>query len=453
MDVIRGLSVDEQETLSGLVEQLQQKRRRNEMRSAFMDAKRLAQKLPPTVPAYVRSIAIVLGWPAKAVEALARRAKLDGFSIPGMDLETFGLDRIVDDNDYVRESRLAHISSLEHGPAFMVATRGAEDEPEIVITRRSALDGTGVWNNRTRHLDNFLSVIERGRAGKPIEFNLYLPGVTIMCANGAVQDRSSHVLPRVPVEPLVYRARDGRPFGSSRISRPIMSITQAAVRALMRSEGTADFYSAPIIALLGADEQTFGSQPRLQMLMNAMFGIPDDEGAAPGNERVDLKQIQQASQEPHVKQLEMLAQLFAAEASIPVSSLGIGAVQANPTSAESYLASREDLIDESEDAQDGWTQAHVRTLQNAWMLAEGESEVPSELLKLQPDWRDPRHPSKASEADWFTKVASAFPWMAESDTALDLIGIRPAVADRLRADRARASARANLRALAGGDAG
>lgn len=452
MVTIDGLTDDEQRTLSALVDQLKAKRRRNELRSGFMDAKHILRQLPPTVPAYIRQMGAVLGWPAKAVETLARRAKLDGFSLPGVGIEAYGIDRILDANDYIRESRIHHIASLEHGPAFLVSTLGGPGEPDVLITRRSALDGTGMWNVRTRHLDSFLSVIE-WRDGEPFEFNMYLPGRTIMVSDRRVQDRIPLSLPRIPVEPLVYRARDGRPFGSSRISRPIMSITNSAVRTIMRSEGTADFYSAPIIALLGADEGTFGQSPRLQMLMSHMFGIPDDENAAPGTERVDMKQITQASQEPHVKQLEVWAQLFAAEASIPVSSLGIGATQANPTSAESYLASREDLIDEAEDATDAWSTGHVRTLQNAWMLAAGEAEIPPDLLKLQADWRDARHSSKAAEADWMTKVASVIPWVAESDAALDLIGVRPDVAERLRADRARIQGRATLRALAGGDAG
>ena len=453
MVTIDGLGSDEQEILNRLVDQLKRKRERNELRSSFMDGKHFLHQLPPTVPAYIRQMGIVLGWPAKAVEALARRAKLDGFALPGADLADWGIDRIIEQNDYIRESRIHHLASLEHGPAFLIATSGGPGEPDVVITRRSALDGTGEWNVRTRHLDNFLSVIEwDGTRGDPSEFNLYLPGRTILCADGEVQERTTHSLPRIPVEVLRYRARDGRPFGSSRITRPIMSITKSAVRTIMRSEGTADFYSAPIIGLLGASEDTFGQSPRLQMLMSHMFGIPDDEDASPGNERVDMKQIQQASQEPHVKQLEVWAQLFASEASIPVSSLGIGMTQANPTSAESYLASREDLIDEAEDATDGWSTAHVHTLQNAWMLAAGETSVPAELLRLQSEWRDPRHSSKAAEADWMTKVASVIPWVAESDTALDLIGVRPAVAERLRADRVRVQGRATLRALADGNA-
>lgn len=446
--VIAGLSDDEQVVLNRLVDQLRAKRPRNELRSAYMDSRHLLRRLPPTVPDYIREAAIVLGWPAKGVEALARRSKLEGFVIPGLALSDFGLDSILDENDYIRESRIAHVGSLEHGPEFLISTRGGEGEPEVVITRRSALDGTGDWNPRTRHLMSFLSVVEwkQDRQLEPLEFNLYLPGLTISCADGRVVDRSDHGL-RVPVEPLVYKARDGRPFGQSRITRPVMSITNSAVRTLMRSEGTADFYSAPVLALLGADEGTFGSNPAMRMLMDGIFGIPDTDEAENG--RVDLKQIQQASQEPHVKQLEMWAQLFAAEMNIPVSSLGIGSVQANPTSAESYTASREDLIDEAEDTADGWSSGHVRTLQNAWMLAEGESSVPPELLKLRPVWRPADRPTRAAEADWFLKTASVLPWVANTDTAIDMIGATPDVAERLRADRKGQQGRALLRSLGG----
>lgn len=450
---IRGLSDDSQAIYAALVEDLRAHRSRNQLRSAYMDAKHLVRKLPPTVPDYIRTLGLVVGWPAKAVEALARRARLDGFSVPGLDLATFGLDRIIEDNDYVRESRIAHLASLEHGPSFLIASSGGAGEPEVVITRRSALDGTGHWNFRTRHLDDFLSVVKWGQSDTPDEFNLYLPGETVMCRGGSVVDITYHTLPRIPVEALVYKQRDNRPFGSSRISRPVMSFTNAVVRTLARSEGTADFYSAPIIALLGASEETFGSSPRLKMLMSNMFGVPDDDDAEPGKERVDLKQIQQASMEPHGKQLEMLAQMFAAETNIPVASLGVGTMQANPTSAESYLASREDLIAEAIDATDGWTSPHVRTLQNAWMLAEGESGVPAELRRLAPDWADARNSSKAAEADFMMKVATAIPWVAETDTALDMLGIRPALAERLRADRARVQGRAVLARLADGVTG
>ena len=447
---VAGLTMDEQNTLDGLLKQLAAKRVRNRLRSAYMDGKHAPKQLPPTVPPYLRTLGMVLGWPAKAVEALARRARLEAFAIPGSDLAAFGLDVILDENDYVSESREAGLSSLEHSVAFLIATRGdtSAGDPEVLITRKTALEGTGEWSARARRLVSFLSIVERDKkTGDPSEFNLYLPRQVIVCAAGRVQDRVPSGLPWLPVEPLVYRKRDAKPFGSSRITRPIMALTDSAVRSILRSEGTADFYSIPGMALFGPDESFFEGNPTWRMLLNGMFAIPDNPDAPAGQERAELKQFTQASQQPHVDQLEVWAQLFAAEASIPVSSLGIGATQANPTSAESYLASREDLISEGEDTIAGWTTPHVRTLQNAWMIREGATSLPSELRKLTAVWRDPRHESKAAAADWFAKLAGAPPGIAETYRAPDGIAVDGATATRLRADRAASQARSTVAAL------
>lgn len=445
---IVGLSSDEQDTFANLTAQLESKRYRNQVRSAYMDAKSVVRQLPPAVPPYLRTMGMVLGWPAKAVEALARRARLTGFAIPGADLATFGLDVILDDNRYIAEARLAGLSSLEHSVSWMIASRGdvTRGDPDVLITQQSAMNGTGEWSQRARRLVNFLSVVEYAKhSGQPRDFNLYLPGETIMVIDGKVVDRAKSSLPRLPVEPVVYRPRPGRPFGSSRISRPIMKLTDSAVRSVLRSEGTADFYSAPILALMGPDPSIFEGNPPLKMLLSSMFAVPDNDDA--DNQRADIKQFTQASQQPHVDQLEVWAQLFAAEASIPVSSLGIGMTQANPTSAESYLASREDLISEAEDTIDGWSPAHVRTLQNAWMIREGATALPAELRRLEPVWRDPRHESKAAAADWFLKIASVMPWVAETETALEMIGLTETDVVRLRADRVRARASQSIAAL------
>lgn len=438
--IINGLTVDEQRMASRLDEQLAAKRPRNRLRSDFMDCKHLLTRLPPTIPPYLANVGMVLGWPSKAVEALARRTVLTGFS--GADIA----QDVIGENDYVFEARAAHLSSLETGVSWLVASRGLDGEPSGMITHQSGLDGTGDWDRRTRRLTSFLSVLDRDQNGSPVEFNLYLPGETIFVKDGEA-DRVPNSLGWVPVEPLVYRQRDSRPFGSSRISRPIMSLTLSAVRTILRSEGTADFYGTPLLALMGPDQSVFNGNPALKLLMSSMFAIPDNEDSA-GSPRAEIKQFTQASQEPHVKQLEIWAQLFAAEANIPVSSLGVGMTQANPTSAESYLASREDLIAEAEDAQDGWSRPHVRTIQNAWMLANDTGDIPDELRHLRPVWRDARHTSKAAAADWMVKVASVMPWIAETDAALDLIGVDDVTAARLRDERAKARGVDVLKSLA-----
>ena len=68
---------------------------------------------------------------------------------------------------------------------------------------------------------------------------------------------SQHNLGRVPLEPVTYKRRTLRPFGSSRISRAVMSLTESAMRTVARAEVGAEFFSAPQRYLLGADEDAF----------------------------------------------------------------------------------------------------------------------------------------------------------------------------------------------------
>ena len=451
MAEIRGMTVAENQIVRNLTAELRAKARRNKLRSRYMDGKAAVRALSPMLPPYLRNIGACLGWPAKAVEALARRTRLDGFAIPGSDLASFGLPDLLTANDYITEVRQTEVSALIHAVSWEVVTAGGPGEPDALITYKSALDGTGTWNARTRRLDSFLSVNRRDDMGEPVDFALYLPRVTIIVEKRAVVDRSTHQL-WVPVHPVRYKPRRDRVFGQSRITRPVMFLTGAAVKSMLRMEGTADFYGTPHLLLLGATLDQFqGASGQAvstwDFLMSKINGIPDDDDMK--SPRADVKEITQATQQPHLDQLDEIAAAFAGETGIPVSSLGVGVKQANPTSAESYQASREDLIAESEDAQDSFGWAHVRSVQDLWLLASGETKLPAEMLKLRPIWRDARNPSRAAVADSTQKLVTAFPWMAESDAILDTIGLEPSLVERLRAEKARAQARTTLATVLG----
>lgn len=450
---ISGLTSDEQATYSRLVDELRRKGRRNRIRSSYMDMKRTARSVSPMLPPYLRQVGAVMGWPSKAVESLARRTRLTGFAIPGRDLSEFAIDVLIDDNHYLAEAPLTELAGFTHGVAWEVVTKGGPGEPDAMITGKSALDGTGTWNKRTRRLDDFLSVVEWSDDGQdPVEANLYLPGETVMIADRRVQDRSPHQL-WVPVQPVPYKPRLDRPFGQSRITRSVMFLTDSGVRAMLRMEGTADFYGAPHLLLLGATLEQFtgdsSASATWSFLMNQINGLPDADTPDTQLARASVEQITQASQQPHMDSLDTIAAAFAGETNIPVSSLGVGVKQANPTSAESYLASREDLIAESEDAADSFGAAHVRTMQDAWLLASGETVLPPELRKMRATYRDPRQTSRAAAADATTKLVGVMPWLAESDAILETVGLDPALIERLKADRVKARASANLQALIG----
>jgi len=234
-----------------------------------------------------------------------------------------------------------------------------------------------------------------------------------------------------------------------------MSLTDSALRTVIRSEGTADFYGAPWFMIFGPDEDAF-SKGAWQMLFDRVNAIPDNTDHEVANQRADVKQFTQASQSPHVEQLQVWAGLFAGETNIPVSSLDVGLSQANPTSADSYLASREDLIAEAEDAATTWTSAHRRAVLWAWQIANREPEVPDELAGFTPIWRDQRYTSRAAAADATLKTVQSFPWMAESDAVLETLGFDPAMTERLLADKRRAgggSVLARLQEIGAGPVG
>jgi hypothetical protein len=67
--------------------------------------------------------------------------------------------------------------------------------------------------------------------------------------------------------------------------------------------------------------------------------------------------------------------MFAREASLPDTSVAITDI-ANPTSADSYDASQNELIAEAEGATDDWTPPLRRSIQRALAIAERPGRRP-----------------------------------------------------------------------------
>jgi hypothetical protein len=422
------LDDDENRTLNSLLAKLAQKSDRNLLRATYYDGKRAVRMIGSVIPAQYYKLGIVLGWSAKAVDILARRCTLDTFVWPDGKLDDIGLSEVWEANFFQAESNSAMITSLIHGVGFLVNTEGGDGEPDSLIHVKDALNATGDWNARTRRLNNLLSITDRDpETGHPTGLVLYLDGVTVtgMREGGRWRsERSTHPW-GVPAEALVYKPRAGRPFGTSRISRAVMAMHDAALRTVIRLEGHSDVYSMPDMILLGADESVFKNadgttKPVWQALLGRIKGIPDDDDAA--NPRADVRQIQAVSPQPHLDALKQQAMLFSGETSIPLTSLGVSDMS-NPTSADSYVASREDLIAEAEGATDDWSPAFRRTMMRSLAIANDLKEIPAEWRTIDTKWRSPVYLSRAAEADAGMKQLSAIPWLAETEVGLELLGL------------------------------
>lgn len=447
---VPGLTDAEQDTLNLLAKQLADKQPRNLLRQRLYDNQEVARRIGDTIPGNYFNMGIVLGWTGKAVNALGRRCTLERFVWADGDLEALGARQLWDDNNLRSEINSAKVSSLIHGPAFLVNTTGAEGEPKSLIHVRDALTATGEWNPRRRRMENLLSVLDRDKEGNISEFALYLDNLTVtgVKANGEWEVVHKPHSWGVPVEAMVYQPRVGREFGASRISRPMMGLQKSAVRDLIRLEGHMDIFSFPDFWLLGALAKDIKGADDANVAMMAaalgrIRGIPDlpadDPNARDNNlDRADIKQFPASTPTPNLATLNAKAKLFAREASLPDSSLAITDF-ANPTSADAYDASQRDLIDEAEGAVTDWSPAIKRSHLRALAIRndlDGEAAIPESWQTIEPKWRDPRYTSKAAQADAGSKTVPLIQ-AAQSEVELELLGLDEQQIRRVMAEKRR----------------
>lgn len=439
---IPGLSHSDQNTLDKLVNQLESKAPRNKLRSEYHDSRNRFKDLGISTPPKFRNFEAVLGWPAKAVSSLSRRCNLDGFVIAGQRAEDLGIDVIWDDNNMDIEAPQAHDSAFIHSCAFITTIRGdvASGEPEVLMIVRDAFNATGLWDPRKRGFTSGLSVVERDESDRILGLIMYLPDRVMIMNRDYAGGRwriamRKNPLGLVPMEPLVYQPRLGRPFGRSRITRSVMYITDAAIRTVVRSEIGAEFFTAPQRYGLNIPEDAF-ENGGWHAVMGRFLNVEPpsiDEDADPNFQPV-VGQFPQMTMQPHTDHLRQWASLFAAETSLPIASLGIVSDNA-ASSAESIYASKEELVIEADAATRGFGVGWVRSVRNALMVRENRSEMPEEWRKLRAKWRDPSTPSRAAASDAVAKDVATFPWMADSEVALERAGFSRIDIERLMADK------------------
>ena len=435
------------ELLDRLWTQLEAKRPRNLIRKSFYDAQQRFEDLGIALPPGLEDFYAVLGWSTKAVDHLAARIIPEGFVVPGLRDDSFGLRELAATSGFDAMLPQAIVSSLVHATSFGVVGVGANGDPWVHFA--SALDATGLWDRSRNGLGSALVITDRDLdSGEPTSV-LLATTEAVLVADWIKRDRvwdikvTKHGLGRCPVEPLVFQPRLGRPFGSSRISRPMMSITLAAMRTIARSEVGAEFFSAPQRWILGADESQFVGadgtrRTTWDLLLGKVLALPDDpEEIDPSLARAEVGQFAQISMQPHTEHLRMWAALFAAEASLPINSLGV--VQDQPSSAEAIYASKEDLVLLSERTTRGFNPGLCRMMTTLVQLRDNLPEPPKELASMSKRFADPSTPSRAQATDAVMKQVQAGVLPPESDVALEALGYDQVTIERLRAYRATAA--------------
>lgn len=449
---------DTNRTVGALVEQLEGLSRRNKQLEAYYEAeKNLRKTHGGIVPEQYYQLGLVLGWSAKAIDALGRRCNLEAMTWADGTLDDYGYREVWDDNRLSSETDQAITDALLYGLCFTVASQGdpGAGEPGGMVHFYSAADATGTRNPRTRRLDNLLIVRDRDKQRQITSLSLLLDGETIAAervdGKWEIVSRSEHPF-GVPAAAMPYRPRLKKPMGRTRLTRPVRGLQDAAARTLVRLEGHMDVYAFPEFWLLGAGLDVFRDANGQPLSDNARRlgrykGIPDDPDRLDDpNARADVKKFEASSPAPQLAALNAYSKLFARETSLPDTAVAITDF-ANPTSGESYDASQYELIAEAEGAVEEFAPALRHVVPIAMAMQSGLREVPESWRSISCEWRDPRYESRSSQADAGSKAMAAAPWLAETQTGLRLLGLSRQQVESALAERQRATANARMDAL------
>lgn len=254
-----------------------------------------------------------------------------------------------------------------------------------------------------------------------------------------------HGMGRPLMEPMPYEPTLERPFGQSRITRTVMSITDDAVREKARSEIAAEFAAFPQKWLLGTDAETINDGNRYSAAMGVMQEVAKD----PDGDSPTIWQSPQLTMQPHIDYMRSLAAQFAGETDLPLSSLGV--VSDNPSSAEAIYAAKEDLVINAQNLNRSNAQALRNVALMALAVAHGTDWATERDAGhgVEPMFRDEARPSVVSMSDALLKQVQAIPWLADTSVALEMLGYAEEQRQRMQADRRRAQGRAVLNAATG----
>lgn len=444
--IMTGVSEAELDTIRTLLAVWAEKRPRNLLRSVYYEGKmplKPSGNIPREAMARIRA---VLDWPEKSVSALAERSIFEGFVSPGGEQDPFDLTSVLDANRWDLELPQAITSAYKHSCSFITTARGdvQSGEPDVTVLARSAEWSVGLWDRRRRMMSAALAITDMDREGRPSGMDVYLPDVVLLCArrpSGSwVVDRRPNPLGEVLVEPLAFDPQLDRPFGRSRISRTVMNITDHALSTIVRAEIGADFYTLPKIIITKVAEDAF-ARGKWQMAVDRITGLTkDEEGDAP-----EVQQLQQMTMQPLMDQYRMYASQFSGATGVPVDALGI--ITENPPSAEAIYAADRRLTTTAK-RQNKVMAASLRRVASRIVRLRDGGDGSSELGQLDVNWARPEFVSPGTGADALVKLSTVFPWIGESEVALEMAGFSGAEIKRLLADKRRAQSGNRLQALA-----
>ena len=393
-------------------------------------------------------------WPKKAVTSVSERSRFDGFVLASGEQDP-ALARVVLDNALVG-SYSRHVNSeLLHGCMFATVGRAGDGAAVRFHTAETAM---ATWDPGAGRIGSGLVLADARRTPwsprdpVPVQLNMHLPGRIVAIRRTGVTEWEAEPLEtpldRPMMEPFAFRATGIKPFGESRISRAVMTITDDVVRTLVNMAVSGAFYAAPQKYLLGLTDEMYDvlSKDKWSAFIGSvLMSTRGENGEVPS-----YGQLSPASPQPYIDMLRTYATLFSGATGVPVSSLGI--VQDNPSSAEAIAASREDICLAAEDLNESSKESLRNVALMAMAVAENRriDDLTDDQKSVMAHFKNPAMPSVVSQADAATKVAAVDPGFAGTSVFYRMLGFDEATITQINNEKRRNQAAGAIGALLSG---
>lgn len=393
-------------------------------------------------------------WPEKAVDALAERINLESLAIDGGDVDA--LDDIVKRNNLVSNYNLHLPVKLLYGCMAATITKDKNGHARVRFHSAETFTALPSPDFTDGVVAGGIAIARReitqwsGGKQVPTVVNLYTP-YNIGEFRQVDSAEWTYSAGRVPEElPMLYVFAHKpigtlAPFGKTRITRFVRTLTQDAIRCMWHMQVSGAFYSMAKLYMTGLTDDQFDavmenkSKYQLSRLLALTVGA---DGQSP-----NVGQLSGNSPQPFIEELMALAKQFSGETSVPLNSLGI--VQDNPSSAEAIQAAREDicLVANRDIESDKPTLARVCKAALAVEKNTTSDKIDGEVLAR---FSEPLLNSMSARADWATKVNSVRPGFGATDVAARMMGIDDADLPSIKSDEASAASNAAVSAMFGG---
>lgn len=397
-----------------LQKQLEMKRQRVLLRYRYYDMKHGIKYFRSLIPPDFMWMAETLGWCGKAVDSLADRLSFREFRNDNFDLNSI---YAMNNGDILPDS--AMLSALISSCCFVYISEDIDGYPRLQVI--DGANATGDPDPITGMLKEGYAVISRDKNNNPDVTAYFVAGKTEYYQGNRLIRVDTNFAPYPLLVPIIYRPDAVRPFGHSRISRACMNLMQGALRTLLRSEVSAEFYSFPQKYVTGLDPDAEEMDKWKATISSFLRFDKGENGDAP-----KLGQFTQQSMSPYTEQLRTFAALFAGETGLTLDDLGF--VTDNPSSADAIKASHENLRLAARKAQKTFGSGLLNVGFLAACVRDQYGYRRQQFYQTKLAWDPVFEPDAAMLSgigDGIGKINQAVPGYVGPNTMQDLTGISP----------------------------